>query len=127
MPIDTMSVHLESCGILVSITGESNLIQSVRDAIREEFEQQKAEALQPKHFSEASPGDADALLLEMNLGEINGDLMEPIIVPPGQPVADEFDYSRYPIEDAGTPAFIGHHKQQLTKFDVKFGRGGFEA
>lgn len=63
----------------------------------------------------------------MGLTEIDGNDIEPIIVPSGQPVGDKFDYSCYPYEDAGTPALMDHHQQQLTKFGVRFGQGGFSA
>ncbi|CAL8469031.1 g8572 [Coccomyxa elongata] len=107
--------------------GETNLIQCVRIALREDRDQQKAGAAKPKAFSKASSGDADALLSELNLIEVDGNVMEPIAVPPGHPVGAEFDYSCYPTEDAGTPTFMDHHKQQLTDFGVKFGRGEYEA
>ncbi|BDA45285.1 hypothetical protein COCOBI_07-0720 [Coccomyxa sp. Obi] len=118
---------LEEIRIKSLQTGES-LVQRVEDAVRKQFElQEKRKAGAPKDSSKASSGDASALLSELDLAEADGNLTDPIVVPPGQPVSDEFDYSRYPSEEAGTPDFIEHHKQQLEKFGVKFGRGGFAA
>ena len=127
MPSDTKSMHIGYVQ-LVRVTGEAKLrLISLRDAVSEDTEEQDEQDAEPKGFSEASSGDADALLSKMGLAQFDGNLMEPIVVPPGQPACEEFDYSCYPTEDAGTPAFMNHHKQQLAKFGVMFGRGGFAA
>ena len=39
--------------------------------------------------------------------------------------AGVFDYSPWSSEDAGTPALTEHHKQQLAKFGVQLGSGGY--
>ena len=39
--------------------------------------------------------------------------------------ADVFDYSQWPAENIASTALIEHHKQQLAKFGVQLGRGGY--
>ena len=51
--------------------------------------------------------------------------MDPIIVPDGSPACTSFDYSKFPSEPLGNADCLAHHKAQLERFGVPFGRNGF--
>ena len=50
---------------------------------------------------------------------------DPIVVPAGLLMSHSFDYSQFPSENDGTPALLEHHKQQLSGFEVQFGKASF--
>lgn len=41
-------------------------------------------------------------------------------------MSHSIDYSQFPSEIDGTPALLEHHKQQLSGFEVQFGRSQFQ-
>lgn len=102
------------------VTEQMKLRQSVRGAEseeNEELDEQNAET------TGVTTGDALARKSEIGLADFETYLAKTIAVPSGQPVCNDFDSSRYSLEDAATPAFMEHHKQQLAKFGIEFGPG----
>lgn len=87
----------------------------------------KGEQALPKGFSTVGSEEAWAMLTELEFDEVNGNDLFPIDVPQDTAPCADFDYAKYPSENAGTPALLKHHQEQLSKLGVKFGRGGFQA
>ena len=102
-------------------------MQRVRDAENEESKELDEQNAESEGVTEASSGDALASMSETDLAGIQTKMAKPIAVLSGQPVCNDFDSSCYSLEDAATPAFMEHHKQQLAKFGIEFGPGGFQA
>mmetsp|Transcript_10663 Transcript_10663/g.18696 ORF Transcript_10663/g.18696 Transcript_10663/m.18696 type:complete len:306 (+) Transcript_10663:149-1066(+) len=113
--------------LLKAIKGVREDVKDVKEQVanlKEEF--LKRSRHNTKAFSAATSNDAAALLQQLGLAEVNGNEEEQIEKPSDCPVvAEDFDYSRYPDEDTGTPYLLDHHKKQLQKFGVNFGRGYF--
>lgn len=78
-----------------------------------------------KAFSGVSSRCAETLLGALDVIEVDGRAEFPIIIPMGTPSCEDFDYSKYHDENAGTPDLMEHHKTQLAKFGIPFGQGGY--
>lgn len=120
----------ESSGVLTLDQFQAGLqagLQPIQEGLQGLLgELRKKKESKPKSFSKVGSTEAQNLLADLDFAEEIGNLEDPILPPPDVPVADGFDYSRYPNEDTGTPALLQHHKQQLQKYGVSFGRGAFE-
>ncbi|KAL0042054.1 hypothetical protein WJX77_001817 [Trebouxia sp. C0004] len=77
-------------------------------------------------ISEVGSAEADSVLLELGFLQDDGNEVDPIVVPAGLSMCHSFDYSQFPSEDDGTPALLQHHQQQLSGFEVQFGRSQFQ-
>lgn len=100
--------------------------EQLRAVIREEFDRRDQLQKEPKSVSKVRSQEAEKLLAALGLQEVDGHKIDPIELPPDLAPSAEFDYSEFPNEDAGTPFLLEHHKKQLEKFGVKFGRNGFD-
>ena len=77
-------------------------------------------------ISDVGSAEADSVLLELGFLQDDGNEVDPIVVPAGLLMSHSFDYSQFPSENDGTPALLEHHKQQLSGFEVQFGRSQFQ-
>ena len=77
-------------------------------------------------ISEVGSAEADSVLLELGFLQDDGNEVDPIVVPAGLSMCHSFDYSQFPSEDDNTPALLQHHQQQLSGFEVQFGRSQFQ-
>ena len=77
-------------------------------------------------ISEVGSAEADSVLLELGFLQDDGNEVDPIVVPAGLSMCHSFDYSQFPSEDDSTPALLQHHQQQLSGFEVQFGRSQFQ-
>ena len=66
------------------------------------------------------------MLLELGFLQDDGNEVAPIVVPAGLSMSHSFDYSQFPSDNDGTPALLQHHQQQLSGFEVQFGRSQFQ-
>ena len=66
------------------------------------------------------------MLLQLGFLQEDGKDMDAIAVPAGLSPGHSFDYSQFPSENDGTPALLDHHQQQLSLFEVQFGRSHFK-
>ena len=96
-------------------------VNKVKEMLQEMRQGQQAE----QSFSGVSSTCAEKLLGAIGVTEVNGNEEDPIVVPPGAPLCEDFDYSKYQNENAGTPDLMEHHKTQLAKFGIPFCRGGY--
>lgn len=76
-----------------------------------------------KAFSSVGATEAERFLQGIGIMEVNGNEVEPIIVPEGTPECSAFDFSLYPDENSGTPDLLKHHQTHLEQLGVSFGRG----
>ena len=95
---------------------------------REELAANRGAAeLRPKAFSSVGSTEAERLLQALSFSETDGNSIDPIEVPADcSASASPFDYSQYKDEEEGNLACLNHHKAQLEKFGVHFGRGAFQ-
>ncbi len=99
----------------------------MRTVIREELvRHDESQSKSNKSFSEVGSSEVDSLLVELNLNEVDGNAIEPIIVPADAPQPNSFAYEIYPDENPGTPFQLAHHQKELERHDVHFGRNGFK-
>ena len=97
-----------------------------RALVREVLNQQQQSSLPARGFSKASSSDADDLLEQLELTEVLGDDLEPIVVPPEHARHHPaFDYSAYRDENEGLGPLQQYHQRQLEQQHIPFGRGGF--
>ena len=69
--------------------------------------------------------EAERLLEGLSFAETDGNALDPINVPSSCPECEYFDYSRYVDEEHGTNDCLNHHKTQLEKLGIRFGRNAF--
>ncbi|EIE21715.1 hypothetical protein COCSUDRAFT_83503 [Coccomyxa subellipsoidea C-169] len=126
------STQLTSAGLNVR---EANAIlakaapptDQMRTVIREELvRHDESQSKSNKSFSEVGSSEVDSLLVELNLNEVDGNAVEPIIVPADAPQPGSFAYENYPDENTGTPFLLAHHQKELERHDVHFGRNDFK-
>jgi hypothetical protein len=98
----------------------------MRKVFQEEFARRDEQAKGSKGFSDVGSTEAEGLLAELKLEEVNGNDMEPIDVPNDAPQARDFPYEEYPDENSGTPFLLDHHAEQLAAYGIRFGRGGYK-
>ncbi len=101
-------------------------MEEFSNQVAEKVVQKQQQAKLPaKGFSKANSADADDLLEELQLTEVDGHDADPIVVPNDAPDSPAFDFSAYHDETAGLGKLQHYHQHQLEQHDVKFGRGGF--
>jgi hypothetical protein len=120
--------HYDDVIVKGALTSLVDAPSESRDEVLAELSEirQLLEKKEIKGFSSVGSTEAVGILTDLDLCEPDGNKLDPIIVPAGQPEAAPFEYSAYPNEDAGTPSLLQHHQEQLEKYGVYFGRGGFE-
>jgi hypothetical protein len=79
----------------------------------------------PMAFSSLGSTRAEGLLEQVGVVEVDGNVEDSINVPVGSPDCSGFDYSKYLDENSGTLYLMEHHKTQLAKLGIPFGRGGY--
>jgi hypothetical protein len=79
---------------------------------------------QTKSFSTVSQQTAEKVLRDLRLKEVDGSVVDPIIVSDGVECTS-FDMSRYHNEDEGIPHLMHHHQEQLSLCGLPFGRDGY--
>jgi len=94
--------------------------ERVRQVVPEDREDRKS-----KPFSSVGSTEADTLLASLDVVEVDGSQVDPVVLPENCPECSSFDYSEYCSENAGTPDLLKHHQLQLAKMGVAFGRGGY--
>ncbi len=100
---------------------------ALRTVVREELARHDEErAKSSKGFSDVGSSEAELLLADLQLDEVDGNAEEPIALPDDAPQASNFAYEQYADENSGTPFLLDHHAEQLKPFGVRFGRGGFK-
>jgi hypothetical protein len=67
--------------------------------------------------------EAESVLRELEIKEVDGHLLLPIDMTGGIEYTG-FDLSRYTSEEAGTPDLMRHHQEQLSRCGLPFGLGG---
>lgn len=96
-------------------------------SIREELSALRSvPASQPKGFSSVGSTEAEDILRDLSLMEVDSNALQPIVVPKRAPKCASFDYAQYENENTGIAACLEYHKEQLKKFGVPFGLGAFE-
>ena len=78
-----------------------------------------------KAFSSGGATEAEKLLQSIGIMEVNGNEVEPIVVPEGTLECSTFDFSIYPDENSGTPDLLKHHQSHLERLGVSFGKGSY--
>ena len=86
---------------------------------------QPGKVMVPQEFSRVGSSQADRILASLGIVGCVGNAIDPIVVSESTPASQEFDYSQYVNESAGTLNLLKHHQAELTKFGVKFGKGAF--
>ena len=95
--------------------------------IREELSALRSvPASQPKGFSSVGSTEAEGILRDLSLLEVDGNDLQPIVLPKRPPKCASFDYSQYENENTGNAACLEHHKKQLETCGVPFGLGAFK-
>jgi hypothetical protein len=77
-----------------------------------------------KSFSTVSQQTAEDVLRQLRIKELDGNVVDPIIVSDGVECTS-FDMSRYHNEEEGTPDLMHHHQEQLSLCGLPFGRDGY--
>lgn len=104
-----------------AVAGSSKSIkEQLREVLREE---RQANAPRRKPFSEVSETEAGNLLWALDIPEMDGNLLHPIVASDGQ-ACTAFDFSQYKDENEGHAALMQHHQAQLEMLGVKFGTAG---
>jgi hypothetical protein len=85
-------------------------------------------SLKAKSFSSVGSTEAYRFLDVLGVLEISGNAIFPeeLQIPEGTCTCSSFDLSQYYNEGVATEPLLQHHKQQLERLNVKFGRGGFD-
>ena len=79
----------------------------------------------PWDFSRVGSTQANGILASIEVVECEGNVLDPVVVNESAPTSWDFESSQYVNENAGTVNILKHHKVELIKFGVKFGRGAF--
>ena len=79
-----------------------------------------------KPISEVGSAEANSVLLQLGFLQEDGNDMDPIAVPASISPSHSFDYLQSPSENDSTPALLDYHQQQLSLFEVQFGRSHFK-
>lgn len=95
----------------------------MRQLLREEREER--EQSKPKAFSSVGSNEAEALLASLDVLEMDGNVVDPVVLPEDCPTCSSFDYSKYCDEAAGTGDLLAHHQVELAKMGVLFGQDGY--
>jgi len=110
-----------SQGAVIRNAGGGLTEERMRREDREEREQSK-----PKAFSSVGSTEAEELLASLDVMEMDGNVVDPVVLPKDCPTCSSFDYSKYCNETAGTCDLLAHHQAELAKMGVVFGRGGYQ-
>ena len=86
---------------------------------------QPGKVMVPQDFSRVGSTQANRILASLEIVECVGNEVDPIVVNESTPASQDFDYSQYVNDNAGTLNLLKHHQAELSKFGVKFGRGAF--
>ncbi|KAL0033397.1 hypothetical protein WJX77_007533 [Trebouxia sp. C0004] len=76
-------------------------------------------------FSSVSGTEANRLLEELQLTEVDGFAAAPVEPPAGAGDIAPFDFSKFVNEDAAASTFVEYHKEQLQSCGVRMGRSGY--
>ena len=79
----------------------------------------------PKGYSQATSGDANQLMFQLGLQEVNGNDLSPVLTSSAAHI-EPFDFSLFSNEDAGLSQFMQYHEAQLCQQQVVFGREGYK-
>lgn len=104
----------------------ATILEGVRAVVREELTNQGVAEPLSKAFSAVGSTEAENLLVDLELQEVDGNAMDPIVVPAVCPTCSPFDYSQYARETDGNKPCLDHHMTQLLKHGVSFGRDAFK-
>ncbi|KXZ45490.1 hypothetical protein GPECTOR_54g231 [Gonium pectorale] len=102
-----------------------DMVAAVRQAVRAEFDAQlPANEIQP--FSGVSKSAAYGLLGKLDITAIDGSIIaeDELKVPKDTDTCGDFTWSSGD-ENTETPALLRHHKHQLERLGVRFGRDGY--
>jgi len=94
--------------------------ERMRQLLREDREEREQKA-----FSSVGSTEAEALLASLDIMEMDGNVVDPVVLPEDCPTCSSFDYSKYCDEAAGTCDLLAHHQVELAKMGVVFGQGGY--
>jgi hypothetical protein len=96
----------------------------MRQLLREDREER--EQREPKAFSSVGSTEAGELLASLDVMEVDGNVVDPVVLPEDCPKCSSFEYSKYCDEAAGTCDLLAHHQVELVKMGVVFGQGAFQ-